>query len=207
MKKTRLEWTVREGFVTEFARRRFQKTGDVNVGVHALEIMVPGIPAAIAESVVRGSKKLVGTKELRVEDDAEIVEPPSWIKPCDITSCSCGWISPGGEVFGHVGYNERDNHEVLAEKIVARQSVRYNGHSFYTSVEDAGYIKFSPDRAITSARSGEVTEAQYHAVLRYVEARGLLFFQLGPNACGRVTPMELRKMDLLQFGKMISIHF
>lgn len=87
-----------------------------------------------------------------------------------------------------------------------RQSVRYNGHSFYTSVEAAGYIKFSPDRAITSARAGEVTEAQYRAVLRYVEGWGLPLFQLGPNACGRVTPMELRKMDLLQFGEMISIH-
>lgn len=76
MKKTKLDWAVEEGFVTDFARRRFMETEDVNVGIHVLEIMVPGIPAEMAEAVVRGSKKLVVTKELRLEDDNEIVAPP-----------------------------------------------------------------------------------------------------------------------------------
>lgn len=211
-KKMQLEWMVQEGFVTDFCRKRFIETEDVHEGIRALQIMVPGIPCDIAEAVVRGSKKIVGTRDLYLEDDDQVIEPYGWIKPGDIAKYRCGWIAPDGRAFGHKTYNEQDDHDELAEGIVRRREVAYDGRSYYSSVEDAGWIKFSPDKALTYARAGEVTEAQRQAVVRFVEAQICAApdhekcYQLGPNALGIVTLSEIRQLDLLQFGRRISIH-
>lgn len=205
-RKRSLDWTVAEGFVTDFCRKRFVETEDVHEGIRALQIMVPGIPDDMAEAVVRGCKKLVGTKELYLEDDDKVIEPYVWIKPRDIADCLCGWIAPDGRVFGHVDYNEASDHEDLARDIMRRKEVRYNGHSDYTSLEDAGFIKFSPDKALTDAFPGDVTEEQHQAIIRFMEGHKMQQLQLGASSLGILSLMDIRKMDLLQFGKMISIH-
>lgn len=205
-KKRSLDWTVAEGFVTDFCRKRFIETEDVHEGIRALQIMVPGIPDDMAEAVVRGSKKIVGTLDLYIEDDDKVIEPYVWIKPRDIADCLCGWIAPDGRVFGHVDYNETSDHEELAMDIMRRKEVRYNGHSDYTSLEDAGFMKFSPDKALTDAFPADVTEEQQKAIIRFVESHQMRQFQLGPNAFGIVTLSEIKQMELIKFGFLTSIH-
>lgn len=201
-KRINLAWTIKGGFVTDFCRHRFIETESVQEGIRALQVMCPGIPANIAEMVVRGSKKVVGTHDMYIENDDKVIEP---IKPIDIADCLCGWIAPDGRVFGHVGYNETDDHESLSEAIMRRKEITYIGSS-YASVEAAGYVKFSPDKALTYALASRVTDLQRLAVIRFAESHGFQQFQLGPSACGILSLMEMKQLDLLQFGFMISIH-
>lgn len=203
-KKTKLDWHVYVSWVTDYARAKFLDNGNINTALSWLTQVLPGMSEEIAEQVIRGTKKLTGMDDLYLEDDDKVIEPSGWIKPSDITKCSCGWIAPNGKVYGLETYSEQQDHDELAREIVKRGDVKGDEEHAYNAVETAGYIKFSPFKAYAYAKPGAITEEQRNKVLLFIEARGYTEFQLGANALGIESVTRIRSMELLQFGKRIT---
>ncbi len=70
-------------------------------------------------------------------------------------------------------------HNDLARDIVNADLVEYNGFSDYSSVEDAGFIKFSPHLCCCYTKPGNITQKQKDLILEYMLSHDILLYQIG----------------------------
>lgn len=203
-----LNFSVSGEFITDFARQRFIETKSRKTGVDILRKCLIGFPEDLAMDVVSGRAKLIGINELKVIPDCAFVEPYSWIKPCNIEDCECGWIAPDGRVFGYSEYNQnRMPHECLAERIVQRDDcgIVMEGDTLqrpYYHVEKAGWIKFCPTMAIADCKASAITESQQKELVKFMKSHDYVL-TLGFNSTANY--MQVRSMSTIMLGRLLNI--
>lgn len=191
-------------FITNFARNRYMESARIELGMHALSTAVPNIPEDIMISIIKGKQKLVGIDEVHLEPDDKIIIPYSYIKPTKISKVDYGWIAINGNVYGHKGdYIRTQLHDEVAKEIVTSQLVPYNGASNYSSVEDAGWIKFCILDISSYTDLGSITEIQRQRVVEFMTSHDLEKINIGwaPS----VSRIQIETMDLLSFSKIVSM--
>lgn len=200
-----LHFTVSGEWLTQFARERFKETNDIQVGILFLTSSLIGFPEDLALDVVKGKKKLTGENEVLIEEDNTRVIPYGCVTPKPITDVLCGWISPDGEVYGVSKYTMTTEHNDLARDIVNADLVEYNGFSDYSSVEDAGFIKFSPHLCCSYTKPGNITQKQKDLILEYMLSHDILLYQIGYGSSERVLPATMIKsMELMRFAMLLT---
>lgn len=208
-KKGTLNFSVTGEFITDFARQRFIETKSRKVGVDTLCRCIIDLPKKIAIDVVSGRAKLVGINEFKVEQDNAIIEPFSWIKPCNIEKCACGWIAPDGRVFGLCDYDPICMpHETIAEKILQRDDCgirieenTINTPSYY--LERAGWVKFSPTMALANCKSFAITEREQKELVKFMKSHDYVL-NLGYKKTANY--MQVSRMDTIMLGILININ-
>lgn len=203
-----LNFSVSGDFVTGFARQRFIETKDRQVGIDFLCRSIIGFPENLARDVVSGRAKLIGQNELQLVPDNVLVEPYSWIKPCLIEECECGWIAPDGRVFGFPEYNQqRMPHECLAEEIIKRDDcgiiIEKGSHfSSYHYVECAGWIKFTPSIALADCKASDITELQQKQLVQFMRTHDYVL-TLGYQST--VNYIQVKSMSTIMLGMLLNI--
>lgn len=166
-------------FVTKFARDKYKETRSVQQAVSLLTQMLIGFPEDLAEQVIKGSKKLVGDNEVYIEDDDAVVAPFGAPQTVCISEVQCGWISPDGElVYGAKNHTSTQEHDDIAKELVEFGIVEDNHRSAYSSLEDAGWVKFSPEFVWCRKRPRE--HMLIHILItRWMRANGIKSVNLG----------------------------
>lgn len=201
----KLHFTVSGEWLTQFSRERYKETKQIEVGIKFLTSSLIGFPEDLAIDVVKGKKKLTGENQVLIEDDNTRVIPYGCITPKPITDVLCGWISTNGEVYGVNKYTMTTEHNDLADDIVNLGLVEYNSFSNYSSVEDAGFIKFSPHLCCCYTSPGNISQKQKDLLIEYLLSHNILFYQIGYGSSDRVLPVtKIKSMDLMSFAMMLT---
>lgn len=188
-------------FVTKFARDRYKETRSVRQAASLLTQMLIGFPEDLAEQVIKGSKKLVGNNEVYIEDDDEVVIPYGAPEPVEISDVQCGWISPDGElVYGTSQHTATTEHDNLAQQLVEFEVVPDNHRSAYSSLEDAGWVKFSPEYVCCTKRPKSAAFVQL-LIIRWMRARGIKSVNVGCSVGNRCFSLpQIASMSSDDFG-------
>lgn len=202
MKK--LHFSISGEFITKFARDRYMETNDKNVAIALLCRSINGMPRDIAEEIVLGKKKLVGVNEVYLEDDDTLVRPYGYPTPIDIEQCLCGWISPEGNVYGSKIYTQTVEHLNIARDLVHFGVISDTRVLYERAVEEAGYIKFSPELIIANCKTSMITDKQHSEIIRFLHSHKIISIQMGYNR-ERVMTTKVSQMDTMMFAKTISI--
>lgn len=197
--KEPLYFQVTGEFVTDFARERYKETNDISIGVDFLKKSIIGLPLDIATDIILGKKKLVGCNHLLLDNDSTSVEPYGIIRPSDVKNVVCGWISPNGEVFGHRFHNQRNDHFILAERIVKR--LHLNETYCESFLERRGYLKFDPYQVL--AGNKKATTKQKDAVASICDAHHCKI-QLGCHNTDLYSSSQINQMDLVTFNQHLD---
>lgn len=201
----RLELYIEGSYLTNEARKKYQESSDIQEGVKFLQTCLIHFPDNYATMVVTGKAKLTGCgAEVVLEDDNVEVLPYNFLhpqKPCEV---DCGWISPDGKIYGHVGYNELTDHNDVAQLLIDHDIVKYTGSSPYNSVEAAGYIKFSPWNVTGGCKASEVTQKQLDAIRSILRARKRVPSEIITLGDREYTVKDINNIELMQFGSMIT---
>lgn len=201
----KLEWTIEGSFLTNEARKKYQESADIQEGVKFLQTCLIHFPENYATMVVTGKAKLTGCgSEVVLEDDDTEVLPYNFLhpqKPCEV---DCGWISPDGKIYGHLGYNECTDHYDVAQLLIDHDVVKYTGTSPYNSVEAAGYIKFSPWNVTGGCKASEVTQKQLDAFCSILYERKRVPSEIITLGDHEYTVSDIYNIELMQFGLMIT---
>lgn len=202
MKK--LHFSISGEFITKFARDRYMETNDKNVAIALLCRSINGMPRDIAEEIVLGKKKLVGVNEVYLEDDDTVVRPYGYPTPINIEKCLCGWISPEGNVYGSKIYTQTVEHLNIARDLVHFGVISDTRVLYERAVEEAGYIKFSPELIIANCKTSMITDKQHSEIIRFLHSHKITSIQMGYNR-ERVMATKVSQMDTMMFAKTISI--
>lgn len=201
----RLEWTIEGSFLTNEARKKYQESADIQEGVKFLQTCLIHFPENYATMVVTGKAKLTGCgAEVALEEDDTEVLPFNFLhpqKPCEV---DCDWISPDGNIYGHMGYNECTDHNDIAQLLVDHDVVKKTGTTAYNSVESAGYIKFSPWNVTGGCKASEVTQKQLDALRSVLRARKRISGEIITLGDREYTVEDINNIELLQFGLLIT---
>lgn len=201
----RLEWTIEGSFLTNEARKKYQESADIQEGVKFLQTCLIHFPENYATMVVTGKAKLTGCgAEVVLEDDDTEVLPFNFLHPQKPSEVDCGWISPDGKIYGHLGYNECTDHNDIAQLLIDHDVVKYTGTSPYNSVEAAGYIKFSPWNVTGGCKASEVTQKQLDAFRSILYERKRVPSEIITLGDREYTITDIYNIELLQFGLMIT---
>lgn len=199
-----LHFVVTGEFLTNFSRERYKETAKLDIGIDFLCNSIIGFPRELAEKIVLGRNKLIGeNNELSLEEDDCVVEPYCWLKPSNPADVVCGWISPEGKIFGHKQYNYINDHTSIAQSLVDRNMVESVSLSAESDVENAGYIKFSPNGVCAFVPKGRITEKQKEAFVEWLELKGYKTFYITPYDEEYVS--KIKQMDLLSFANKICL--
>lgn len=185
-------------FVTKFARDKYKETRSLKQAVSLLTQMLIGFPEDLAEQVIKGSKKLVGDNEVYIEDDDAVVTPYGAPQTVDISGVQCGWISPDGElVYGAKNHTSTQEHDDIAQELVEYGIVEDNHRSAYSSLEDAGWVKFSPEYVWCRKRPTDPSLVQ-HLILCWMIDRDIKSVNLGcsiGNRCFSISQIKRMESD------------
>lgn len=181
-------------FITKFARDKYKDTRSKEHAVGILTQALVGFPEDLAELVVVGKKKLVGEdNEIYIEDDDAVVIPYGMPQTVDISDVQCGWISPDGKlVYGASQHTSTQEHDDIAQELVEFGIVEDNHRSAYSSLEDAGWIKFSPEYVWCIKRPLDPSLIQ-HLILCWMIDRDINSVNLGcsfGNRCFSLSQIE-----------------
>ena len=205
MIKDKLGWTIEGSFLTFEARKRYKESADIQDGVKFLQTCLMNFPEHYAKMVVSGKARLTGCgAEVVLEEDDTDVLPFNFLhpqKPCEV---DCGWISPDGKIYGHLGYNECTDHKDIAQLLIDHDVVKNTGTCPYNSVDAAGYIKFSPWDVTGGCKASEVTQKQLDAFRSMLYERKRVPSEIITLGEHEYTVRDIYNIELLQFGLMIT---
>lgn len=199
----RLHFSISGEFITNFARNRYIETNDKDTAIAVLCKSLNGIPRNVAEDIVLGKKKLVGVNEVHLEDDDIVVRPYGYPTPIDIEQCLCGWISPEGNVYGRKVYTQTVEHLTIAEDLVQFGVVSCTKLPYDRAVEEAGYVKFSPELIIAQCPRSMITDKQHSEVIRFLHFHKITSVQMGYTR-NPVLTSKISQMDTMMFAKTIN---
>lgn len=202
-KMNKLHFSVDGEFITKFARDRYMETNDKNVAIALLCKSLNGMPRDIAEDIVLGKKKLVGVNEVYLEDDDTLVRPYGYPTPMGIERCLCGWVSPEGNVYGCEVYTQTVEHLNIARDLVRFGVVSDTRVLYERVVEEAGYVKFSPELIVANCASSMITDKQHSEIIRFLHSHKITSIQMGYDR-ERVMTTKVAQMDTMMFAKTIS---
>lgn len=200
---SKLHFSVSGEFITNFARNRYRETNDKNVAINLLCRSLKGLPYSIAEDIVLGKKKLVGVNNVYLEDDDVVVRPYGYPTPIDIEQCLCGWISPEGNVYGSKVYTQTVEHLNIARDLVKFGIVSCTNHLYERAVEEARYVKFSPELIIAQRPCSVITDKQHSEVIKFLRSHKIMSIQMG-YCRNPVLTSKIAQMDTMMFAKTIS---
>ena len=200
----KLNFHVSGEFITNFARDMYIESGHIQDGVSVLHTAFPTMPEDIILSIIKGNQKLVGVDDVCLEPDNKTIRPYYFIRPINIAIIDYGWIAPNGDVYGEKGeYTMTQLHENIASEIVNSKLVPYNEASDYSSVEDAGWIKFCISDISAYTSPGNITEVQRQRVVDFMTSHDLMKIKLG--IVFDFSKALIETMDLLAFAKKVSL--
>ena len=212
MEKGILHFTVTGEFLTNFVRDLYMEGRKLNDVIEILQTSLIGeMTMEIAQGIILGKYKLTGiNNDISLEPDDKVIKPYSkQIKEKDISEIEAGWISPEGKVYGVETYFCYNDHSELAIEIVDSFDIGYDLNDAMYTLEERGWIKFTPTWVLMSSSPGiRITKEQKEKLVKFTSENKKLkvpySIQLGYDPENLVTYTRLKMMDELMITKYIK---